>query len=193
MKGNGPLCSKAPVERLKAKDEFKLLTKIKMDDVINNLWGAGDQLNALQMSIRAFVMFLIALIFIRLSGKRAFAKKSPFDNVIVIMLGAVLARGVVGASPFFSTVAAAAIMIIVHRILAWSSFKNEMVNKLLKGENIPLYKDGKILWRNMEKTTISQSDLMQSLRLETKKTTLNEIETAYLEDNGRISFIVKKQ
>ena|SRR5437867_2269489 len=164
-----------------------------MNDIINNLWGEGDQLNALQMSIRAFVMFLIAFVFIRLSGKRAFAKKSPFDNVIVIMLGAVLARGVVGASPFFSTIAASAIMMIIHRILAWGSVKNNVVNKILKGEIIPLYKDGKILWRNMEKTTISQSDLMQSLRLETQKTTLDEIEMAYLEDNGRISFIVKKQ
>ncbi len=164
-----------------------------MDDIINNLWGRGDQLNALQMSIRAFVMFLIALVLIRFSGKRAFAKKSPFDNVIAIMLGAVLARGVVGASPFFSTVAAAAIMIIVHRIVAWSSFKNNMINDVVKGENILLYKDGKILWHNMEKTTISKSDLMQSLRLETKKTTLDDIEMAYLENNGRISFIVKKQ
>ncbi len=164
-----------------------------MGDIINNLWGEGDQLNALQMSIRAFVMFLIALVLIRFSGKRAFAKKSPFDNVIAIMLGAVLARGVVGASPFFSTVAAAAIMIIVHRILAWSSFKNKMINDVVKGENILLYKDGKILWHNMEKTTISKSDLMQSLRLETKKTTLDDIEMAYLENNGRISFIVKKQ
>jgi len=63
----------------------------------------------------------------------------------------------------------------------------------LKGEIVPLYKDGKILWRNLEKTTISESDLMQSLRLETQKTTLDDIELAYLEDNGRISFIVKKQ
>jgi len=164
-----------------------------MNDLINNLWGEGDLLNAVQMSVRAFVMFLIALVFIRLSGKRAFAKKSPFDNVIVIMLGAVLARGVVGASPFFSTVAAAAMMMIIHRILAWSAVKNKLANKLLKGEIVPLYKDGKILWRNLEKTTISESDLMQSLRLETQKTTLDDIELAYLEDNGRISFIVKKQ
>src|SRR6266542_2765016 len=153
-----------------------------MNDVINNLCGEGDQLNALQMSVRACVMFLIALLFIRLSGKRAFAKKSPFDNVIVIMLGAVLARGVVGASPFFSTVAAAAMMMIIHRILAWGSVKNKIVNKILKGEIIPLYKDGKILWNNMAKTTISKSDLMQSLRLETQKTSLDEIDTAYLED-----------
>ena len=37
------------------------------------------------------------------------AKQSSFDNIIVIMLGAVLARGVVGASPVWSTVRACVI------------------------------------------------------------------------------------
>jgi len=33
---------------------------------------------------------------------------------------------------------------------------------------------------------------MESLRLETQQTSLDEIEMAYLETNGRISFITKK-
>jgi hypothetical protein len=44
------------------------------------------------------------------AGLRTFAKQSTFDNIIVILLGAVLARGVVGASPFWSTVGASVVM-----------------------------------------------------------------------------------
>lgn len=163
-----------------------------MNDFINNIWGEGDKLNELQMSVRAFVMFFIALCFIRLGGMRLFSKKSAFDNVIVIMLGAVLARGVVGASPFFATVAASAVMIAVHRSIAFLTVKSNALCKVLKGHHILLYKDGKILWNNMRKATISEDDLMASLRLETKKTTLDNVEMAYLEANGRISFIVKE-
>src|SRR6476619_5247967 len=110
-----------------------------MENIISNIWGDGEHLNALQMSIRAFVMFIIALIFIRLGGLRLFSKKSAFDNVIVIMLGAVLARGIVGASPFFSTVAASAIMIMIHRMLAWISVKSDLMCKVLQGEHIILF------------------------------------------------------
>ena len=163
-----------------------------MENIINNIWGDGEYLNALQMSIRAFVMFIIALIFIRLGGLRLFSKKSAFDNVIVIMLGAVLARGIVGASPFFSTVAASAIMILIHRLLAFIAVKSDRLCIILKGDHILLFKDGKILWENMKKATISKNDLMESLRLETQQTSLDEIEMAYLETNGRISFITKK-
>jgi heme A synthase len=67
---------------------------------MQTLVGEGKELTILQMSVRAFAMFIIYVVLIRIAGLRTFAKQSTFDNIIVIMLGAVLARGVVGASPF---------------------------------------------------------------------------------------------
>ncbi len=162
-------------------------------NTINFLFGEGEKLDMLQMGMRAFTMFFIMLVLIRFTGRRAFAKKSSFDNIIVIMLGAVLARGVVGASPFWSTVAASVVMVIMHRITAWLAVKNKLVEKLIKGEYIDLYHHGKVVDNNLEKTGISKNDLHESLRLETKKDSLTEIETAYLETNGRISFILKEK
>jgi uncharacterized membrane protein YcaP (DUF421 family) len=162
-------------------------------DTIQFLFGEGEKLNILQMSMRALVMFLIMMILILFAGRRAFAKKSSFDNIIVIMLGAVLARGVVGASPFWSTVAASIIMIILHRIVACLSVKNNFVERLVKGDAILLFQKEKIVGKNLTKTGISKKDLHESLRLETKKDSLEDIEDAYLETNGRISFILKKK
>ncbi len=162
-------------------------------DTIQFLFGEGEKLNILQMSMRSLIMFIIMLILIRFAGRRAFAKKSSFDNIIVIMLGAVLARGVVGASPFWSTVAASVIMIILHRIVAWLSVKNNFVERLVKGNAILLFQKEKIIGKNLTKTGISKKDLHESLRLETKKDSLEDIQDAYLETNGRISFILKKK
>jgi uncharacterized membrane protein YcaP (DUF421 family) len=162
-------------------------------DTIHFLFGEGEKLNMLQMSMRAFVMFCIMLLLVRFTGRRAFAKKSSFDNIIVIMLGAVLARGVVGASPFWSTVAASVVMVIMHWIIAWLAVKNRVLERLIKGTYIRLYNKDKIVDNNLAKTGISENDLHESLRLETKKDTLEDIDTAYLETNGRISFILKKK
>ena len=162
-------------------------------DTIHFLFGEGEKLNMLQMSMRAFVMFCIMLLLVRFTGRRAFAKKSSFDNIIVIMLGAVLARGVVGASPFWSTVAASVVMVIMHWITAWLAVKNKTVERLIKGTYIRLYDQEKLVDNNLARTGISKNDLHESLRLETKKDSLEDIDTAYLETNGRISFILKKK
>jgi len=78
----------------------KDLNSINMD----SFFGSSEDLTMLQMGSRAFIMFIIALFLVRLGGIRILGRKSGVDFVIIIILGAVLARGIVGASPFLSTV-----------------------------------------------------------------------------------------
>jgi uncharacterized membrane protein YcaP (DUF421 family) len=159
--------------------------------MLETLFGTGEHLNPLHMAARALFMFLIALLLIRLGGLRIVGKKSGLDLVIVIMLGAVLARGIVGASPMLSTIAAAAVMISINRLLAWLAIKNKVLSQLLKGKALTLYQNGNINWDNMNRACLSESDLMTSLRLETNQQSLDEVEKAFLETNGRISFVLK--
>lgn len=161
-------------------------------DAINYLFGDGPDLNTLQMCMRAFITFIILLMLIRFAGKRTFAKRSPFDTIVSIMLGAIVARGVVGASPYIPTLAASIVIVCIHRLLAWLTVKNKKFEMLIKGAYIKLYQDGALIGNNLEKTGMSENDLHESLRLETKKLTLAEIDTAFMETNGRISFILKE-
>lgn len=146
-----------------------------------------------QMCVRAFTMFIVMLALIRFAGMRTFAKRSPFDTIVTIMLGAILARGVVGASGYVDTIVAAGVMVVMHRVVAWLSVKSRKFEKLIKGTYIKLYNNGVLLQDALEGTGMSENDLHESLRLETKKLTLAEIDTAYLETNGRISFILRRE
>lgn len=159
----------------------------------NSLFGSGDNLNPLQMGIRSFLMFFIALILIRIGGMRIFGKKSAFDYIIIIMLGAVLARGVVGASPFFSTVVASAVMILIHKVLAMLSMKFTSVGKLVKGIHRPLYEGGHRNIKNMEVVAISDDDLLEAVRLQTNATSLDNVEKIIIEKNGELSVIKKSK
>jgi len=159
---------------------------------MNDIFGTGEHLSALQMAVRAFVMFFIALLLVRLAGMRIFGIKTAFDNILVIMLGAILSRGVVGASPFFSTVAAAAAMIVVHKILAWLAMKHVWVGKIVKGYRRSLYHNGEMREDNLRKTSVSKDDLMEGVRLEINQNSLDEVEQIFIEKTGEIS-VVKKQ
>ncbi len=158
---------------------------------MDSFFGSGEDLTMIQMGARAFMMFIIALFLVRLGGIRILGRKSGVDFVIIIMLGAVLARGIVGASPFLSTVFAGFVMIIVNKILAQVSARLPYLGNMVKGKPAVLYKSGKIQWDQMDRLGVSRTDLLTSLRLETNSKHLDEVDMALMEPNGRISFILK--
>ena len=80
-------------------------------DVVNTVFGSGRDLDALQMAARAAAIFIAALVLIRISGRRSFGQRSPFDYVVAILLGATLSRVIVGASPAFPTAVASLVLV----------------------------------------------------------------------------------
>jgi uncharacterized membrane protein YcaP (DUF421 family) len=156
---------------------------------IELIWGNGEELSPLAMACRALAMFFVILVLARLGGVRIFGSKSGLDNVVVIMLGAVAASGIVGASPFGSCVAACSALVAVHYLVARLQTYSARFEKLVSGAPVVLYRRPSILSDNLKKTIISEGDLMQSTRLETGQATLDGVDEAVLERNGRISFV----
>ena len=155
-------------------------------------FGQDENLNAWQMSARAILVFFVTLVLIRFGGVRIYGKKSAFDTTIMIIMGAVLARGIVGASRLDSAIAASTCMIIIHRLLAWLCMKSKILEIIIKGKARVIFQDQEVLKNNHAKEALSEADFLQSLRLETKNSTPEDVDTAYMETNGRISFVVKK-
>jgi uncharacterized membrane protein YcaP (DUF421 family) len=163
-----------------------------MSELMYQLFGEGKELNALQMGDRALVMFFITLFLIRLAGMRAFGQKSAFDTIIVIMLGAILSRAVTGASAFWPTVTAGAVLAVVHRLLAIISVYNDTLGALVKGSKTMLFKNNKVIKKNMINCSVSLKDLQEEVRLVLNETTMDNVEEIFMERSGKISVIKKK-
>ena len=156
--------------------------------MVESIFGVRDDLDALQMAARAFVMFFIALLLVRIAGMRAFGHKSAFDTIVVIVLGALLSRPIVGASPFWSTVAAAAVLVGVHRILAVIGVQLPRLDRIIKGSELVLYQNGVLDHRAMLRAGISNNDVMAALRQQGMER-LEDARTIYKEANGKLSVI----
>jgi uncharacterized membrane protein YcaP (DUF421 family) len=154
-----------------------------------SIFGEGEALGPWQMSARAMVMFFIALVLVRVAGMRTFGRRSAFDHIVVIMLGAVLARGVVGASPFGSTVAAGVAIVVVHRILAQLCRVAPWTERYLKGEHRVLYRDGVIDEHAMARSGLTSYDLIEGVRHSAQVDSLGDVAAAYIESNGEISAV----
>jgi uncharacterized membrane protein YcaP (DUF421 family) len=141
------------------------------------------------MAVRAFAIFFILLVLVRVGGARIFGKMSSFDNVVVIVLGAVASRGINGASPFPSVLAACAVIVVLHRVCARLSVERPLVRRATEGSRVVLYRNGALDRDALRRTALSEAELHATLRLETKRDSLDDIEEAALETNGKISFV----
>jgi len=161
-------------------------------EIINELFGHGSDLNILQMSVRAITIFFIALILIRFTGMRVFGIKSAFDTCIIIMLGAVLGRAVVGASPFIPTIVASTALVVLHKIIANISVDNQAISHLVKGKPLSLYKDGRLNNKNLKRCSLSLGDIMEEIRLTLNQNTMENIDEIFMERTGKISMLKSK-
>ena len=159
---------------------------------INELFGQNQDLDVVQMGIRAIVIFFIALVLIRFTGMRVFGIETAFDTCIIIMLGAVLTRAIVGASPFIPTVVASVGLVTVHKIIAIISVKNQTISHLVKGIPYSLYKEGKLNDKNLRKCLVSFGDIMEEVRLKLNQNSLDDVDEIFMERTGKISVIGKK-
>jgi uncharacterized membrane protein YcaP (DUF421 family) len=157
-----------------------------------SIFGEGRDLSVLQMSFRAVVVFLLALLMLRITGQRTFGQKTAVDQVVMIILGAVLSRGVTGSSPFLPVICASFVIVLFHRFLAWIVLFNHSLNDLVKGKEIKLFENGNYLRDHMKKCMVTEKDIEESVRIEINEDDLTNVRSISMERCGSIS-IVKKE
>lgn len=161
-----------------------------MDFFYDIIGTNGNPLEWWQMAIRAVIVFVATLVFIRMGATRIFGRNSAFDIVLVIILGSILSRAITGNAPFLPTIVAAIVLIILHVLVAILSLKINWLGYLVKGTENCLIKDGEMQRDQMKSCYITENDLRESLRVKGKDD-LNTIRDAYLERSGEISIIFK--
>lgn len=162
-----------------------------MMDVFFLLFGQGRNLDPLQMSVRSIVVFLVALVLIRVSGRRSFGQRSSFDLVVVILLGATLSRAIVGASPFIATVVSSFAIVACHRLLAWGCMRSRWLERLVGGVEREVYSNGTFHPHEMDAALITPTDVHESVRQKTGSRSMENVAAAILERNGEVSVIRK--
>jgi uncharacterized membrane protein YcaP (DUF421 family) len=150
-------------------------------------------MSPLEMSLRALSLFAITLVLLRLAGMRTFGARTPFDTTVAIMLGAILSRAVVGASPYLATVAAAVALVVVHRLVAMLTAAYEPAARLLNGSPRLVYRRGQHDRAAMWRSGVSRRDLECAARKQVQQGNLDGVDEIWLEEDGEISVVVDRR
>jgi uncharacterized membrane protein YcaP (DUF421 family) len=159
----------------------------------NDLIGSDPRtITVGQMCIRAVFIFFAGMLLVRFGGRRTFGKTTSFDIVVAVILGSILSRAMTGNARFLPTLAAAAVLMALHFIIAKATFFSPWMGRIFKGGETELIKNGEIQREALRKTSMTEHDLLEAARLKGAQD-LGDIQTAVLERNGAISIFRKKQ
>jgi uncharacterized membrane protein YcaP (DUF421 family) len=142
------------------------------------------------MAARATVAFAAALALIRVAGIRTLGKQSTFDALTALILGSVVGRAIVdGGQPFFGCLLAALTIVVLHRLLAWITFRSPRAGAILKGRELLLVRDGRRELKTMRRSCITDEDILEALRQKGKTPDIASSHTIHLERSGDISIL----
>src|ERR1700749_3177274 len=96
-----------------------------------------------EFALRGIGCYLSLLILLRLTGKRSFGEMSPFDIVVLILVGGALRSAMVGKDDsFFGPFLAVAGVLALDKLLGIAATLSPAFNRLLEGRDALLAKHG---------------------------------------------------
>lgn len=163
-----------------------------IENLIETVLGLNAEvITPTQMVSRAVTVYVLALVMVRVGNKRFLGKNTAFDVILAIVFGSVISRAINGSAPFFPTLLASFVLVMLHWLISSLAFRVASFRGTVKGHERWLMQDGKIDWDVMAQSSITEHDLMKAIRAEMRENTLDNVQEAVLERDGSISILPK--
>ncbi|MDD2586064.1 MAG: DUF421 domain-containing protein [Syntrophomonadaceae bacterium] len=146
----------------------------------------------LDFVIRAAAMYFMALLMIRLLGKRALGELGPFDFVVMTGVGHTVVSVALDKSiPFWEGLIILFTLAGLEYAMGYLALKNQMLSNIITGKPVVLIDNGKIIKKNLAQEKFNIDDLMQELRKQGIRD-IDEVDKGILESCGGFSVILNE-
>jgi uncharacterized membrane protein YcaP (DUF421 family) len=141
---------------------------------------------ALVVFVRTIVLYLVALLVMRMTGKRSLDKMNAFDFVVAVTFGSVVAIGMEADNKFVPSV----VPIVLLGLLQWGMSRLNIevpaVEGVTRGRAAILVRDGKPDKKALKGERVTDLELAMALR-ELGFSRLADVSEARLETTGKVS------
>ena len=142
-----------------------------------------------EIAIRTFLMFILVLILLRLTGKRSIKQLSIFEIVMIIALGSAAGDpmiykeiGILQASVVF------VVVLISYKIITYLITKSDKIETALEGKAIYIIHNGRAALESIHHTDLAMDEFFAELRVLNIEH-LGQVKEALLETNGHVSIL----
>ena len=142
--------------------------------------------------LRAVLVYFVVMVLLRISGKRAVGQFTPFDLVLLILIGNAVQNGLNGGdNSLTAALILSATLIALNYLVAFLSARSPVVRRIVEGEPVVLARDGHVFRDVLRHELVSRADFDKAMR-EAGISDADEIHLAELETNGHITIIPRE-
>ena len=151
-------------------------------------WFTNSAESLIAIILTGIGIYIALVILTRISGKRSFSKMSSFDFAVTVALGSIMATAIVSKSVSLPQGAVGLGILYFIQIGVAHLRRFKMVRNLIDNEPTFLMKNGEILYENLKKCKVTESDFKAKLR-EANVIKLSEVKAVVFESTGDISVL----
>lgn len=141
------------------------------------------------------VVFFLVWIVVRIVGKRELSELSPFDIVVLVVLGDLITEAVLAEDTSITgaltAVATFALLTLLTLLLSWVSWRLPKYRNVFEGVPTLLVRDGRVLDDALTAERLNHEDLLTAAREEGIES-LDRVKWAVLEQDGQFSFYAEE-
>ena len=139
--------------------------------------------------IRGAIVYFALLILIRLSGKRTVGEFTPFDLVVVVLIGESAQGALTGSDESIGGgLLVASTLVALNYLVGFATTRSPAIDRLVVGEPVILVRRGALQDRALRRNNIPESDLDEAMRRAGLRTRA-DVDLAVLETDGEITIV----
>ncbi|MGO1718582.1 MAG: DUF421 domain-containing protein [Luteimonas sp.] len=161
-----------------------------MQELIDSLFGMA--MPWWEMVLRAASVYVVVLLMVRISGKRTVGQFTPFDLILVVLLGESVGNSMVGED--YSLVGGlilAATLLGLNGLVGFISARSPRFDRTIEGRPILIARDGELFRDVLRQQSLSEKEFNMAMR-SAGCVELSQVELAMLETSGGITVITKR-
>ena len=147
-----------------------------------------EQLDPAGIALRVSIMYIYALVLIRVAGKQSLGQLTAMDFVVTLIIGDLFDDVFWVEVPIVQGLVGFATIIFVHIFVTFLSSRNQSIYRLVASSARSLVKNGRLVPENLQREWLRPETVQSELRLKGQEH-FKDVKEAIVEPSGQVSVL----
>ena len=145
-----------------------------------------------EIVLRGTIVYFVLLLLLRLSGKRTVGQFTPFDLLVLVLLGDAMQGSMIAGD---ESLAGGVVLVVTllgwNKLMGWLTSRSRRLERAVEGRPVVLARNGHVYGEALDRCKLNIDDLQEAMR-NADCGSISLIRLAMLEKDGKISVVTRQ-